>query len=561
MSDQSVPEPSTVGDGGDGDNETDGDDLRDVLGMGARRAPAMLKLDQVIDDAYRIEEELGAGGMGRVYRAHDLRLDRDIALKLHAVALAPDDDSLRREATALARLAHPNVVTVYEVGSWSGHPWVAMEYVPGGNARTWAAAAPRSTREVLTLYLAAGVGLAAAHEAGLVHRDFKPDNVLVGADGRARVADFGLARSVATPPETHDEHASDDPLKTRSGAVRGTPAYMAPEQRTGGAVDAAADQFAFAVALWEALTSQRPFDDADPLTIRKPPPGKLPAHVEAALRRALSVAPKERWPSMHALLYELSRDPARRRRKILVAAVAGVALAGASWIIVRAREARGVACELDRDELATAWSPGRRDALRAGVRDPVVGGRVTTLLDDWARRYTLARQAACAATHVDHRQSEAMLDLRNGCLDRARGGSAPPSTCSRPSTPRPTRRSTPPPRYRASRSALTRSRSPVARSRRPSPGRSWPPLPPMRCSLEPARSAWPGSASPRSPRRARRWRTPTRSSARQPRHVHASSSPRTWPRPASSTACSSCSNRPRCSRRRPRMTASSRSHG
>ncbi|MBL0220188.1 MAG: protein kinase, partial [Myxococcales bacterium] len=113
------------------------DDLRDLLGMSPRRAPAMLSSGQVIDDAYRIEEELGAGGMGRVYRARDLKLGRDVALKLHAVALAPDDDSLRREAIALARLTHPNVVTVYGVGAWSGHPWVAMEYVPGGNARSW----------------------------------------------------------------------------------------------------------------------------------------------------------------------------------------------------------------------------------------------------------------------------------------------------------------------------------------------------------------------------------------------------------------------------------------
>jgi len=228
----------------------DRDALRAMLGMHARARSRVLTAGQTVGDAYRIEGELGAGGMGVVYLAHDLRLGRDVAIKVHA---ASGDERLLHEASALAQLVHANVVTVHEVGIWSSHPYVVMEYVPGGTARAWAKG--KSVREIVALYAAAGRGLAAAHAAGMVHRDFKPDNVLVGDDGRVRVADFGLACTDRSAVGVSRGRPGD---LTITGAVMGTPAYMAPEQASGGAITPAADQYAFAVALWEALEGARP---------------------------------------------------------------------------------------------------------------------------------------------------------------------------------------------------------------------------------------------------------------------------------------------------------------
>ncbi|MGE0404411.1 MAG: tetratricopeptide repeat protein [Kofleriaceae bacterium] len=398
--------------------DTPGDDLRDVLGMPPRRAPAVLAAGQIIDDAYRIEEEIGAGGMGRVYRAHDLRLSRDVALKLHGFALAPDDDTLRREATALARLTHPNVVHVYEVGTWNGHPWVAMEYVPGGTVRTWLRAEHRTAQQILALFVAAGRGLAAAHAAGLVHRDFKPDNVLVGDDGRVCVADFGLARD-ASVVEAHvgDIVASPSPslsTRTKTGTVRGTPAYMAPEQRDGTRVDASADQFAFAVSLWEALTGARPFSD-DGTTVIAPPAGRMPRHVEVALRRAMARAPAERWPSMAELLDELARDPARTRFMIAISLIAMVALVGGGYAIASRRQASApaVACG-SIDEIADTWGGPQHAAIRA-AHPGEPGERVIEFVDAWSDRWRQEREAVCRST-----QPAQLVALRDACLDRAR---------------------------------------------------------------------------------------------------------------------------------------------
>ena len=196
---------------------------------------------------------IGVGGMGAVYLATDRTLERQVAIKLHHTV--GGTARLQREAVAMARLAHPNVITVFEVGMLGEQAFVAMEYIAGTTLRGWLAAAPRTTRERLATLFAAGTGLAAAHDAGLVHRDFKPENVLVGDDGRARVGDFGLARgsrkSRRRRARTERRGACGGesgnlaaPL-TQTGTVLGTPAYMAPEQAVGGNVDARADQFAF----------------------------------------------------------------------------------------------------------------------------------------------------------------------------------------------------------------------------------------------------------------------------------------------------------------------------
>jgi serine/threonine protein kinase/tetratricopeptide (TPR) repeat protein len=403
--------------------DTPGDDLRDVLGMPPRRAPAVLAPGQIIDDAYRIEEEIGAGGMGRVYRAHDLRLSRDVALKLHGFAIAPDDNTLRREATALARLTHPNVVTVYEVGTWNDHPWVAMAFVPGGTVRTWLQAKPRTAREILSLFIAAGRGLEAAHAAGLVHRDFKPDNVLVGDDGRICVADFGLARDAGNAESNVGDlvgSPASSPLAshTKTGAVRGTPAYMAPEQRDGTRVDASADQYAFAVSLWETLADQRPFGD-DPSTIAPPPSGRMPRHVEVALRRALSTVPSHRWPSMSELLDELARDPIRTRFIVAASIVGVLVLVGGGFAIARRTQAAqpdpGVlACDTSA-ELASLWSDESRTKVLATYPGQV-GTRIIASVDAWTEQWRKLRADACHTAAKD----PALAERTNTCLDRAR---------------------------------------------------------------------------------------------------------------------------------------------
>ena len=379
-------------------------DLREVLGMGARRAPAALTTGQIIDETYRIDGELGAGGMGRVYRAHDLKLERDIAIKLHASSRSKDDDGLRQEGVALAKLAHPNVVTVYGVGTWAGHPWVAMELVSGGTAGAWLREKKRSGREILALYIEAGRGLAAAHAAGLVHRDFKPENVLVGVDGRVRVADFGLARVESRP---------DEP-----GAIVGTPAYMAPEQRLGGVVDARADQFGFALSLWEALAGGRP--NAVLGTISPPPARSMPRHVELALRRALSRAATDRWPSMPALLAELARDPEGRRRRILLGTASALGVAG----LVAFAWYRGAAvdlCQGSQATIATSWGEGQRAGATAHLTSLATAyasesiSRVTTTLDHYAGGWAEVHHGSCLAFKRGE-LSTAQYDRRAACL-------------------------------------------------------------------------------------------------------------------------------------------------
>jgi eukaryotic-like serine/threonine-protein kinase len=211
---------------------------------------------------YQLCEELGAGAMGVVYRARDPRLDRAIAIKLvrHGGATPAGSARLLREAQAMARLCHPNVVPIFDVGPAGGAVFLAMPLLEGGTLRSWLSDRPRSVDAILDRFVAAGRGLAAAHGAGLVHRDFKPDNVLLDADGEVHVGDFGLARLAGDEPgsvEPADELSVDE--LTRTGAVVGTPPYMAPEQLRGLPIDARADQFSFCVALWEAIFGERPF--------------------------------------------------------------------------------------------------------------------------------------------------------------------------------------------------------------------------------------------------------------------------------------------------------------
>ncbi|MBK7830434.1 protein kinase [Nannocystis sp.] len=294
---------------------------------------------------FRVLSPLGAGGMSVVYGAYDEQLDRRVAVKLLKGSGSPDSQArLLREAQAMARLAHPNVVAVHEAGLWGAQVYIAMEFVKGVDLRAWLALAPRAWPEVVEVFTAAGHGLAAAHQAGLVHRDFKPANVLLGDDGRARVVDFGLVRQSDEPSAAVP---SDRPIVgaaalhatlTATGAILGTPAYMSPEQHQGRPADARSDQFSFCVALYEGLHGALPFAGdslpalADAVLAGRvrpvPEDSRVPAWLRRVVLRGLAVDPAARWPSMDELLDELGRDPDRlRRARLRLAVIVGLVAA------------------------------------------------------------------------------------------------------------------------------------------------------------------------------------------------------------------------------------------
>jgi serine/threonine protein kinase len=279
-------------------------------------------------DRYVVRERLGVGGMGVVYAAHDGELDREVAIKLVRGAAGaeanPDQQRLVREARSLAQLAHPNVVSIYDVGLHRDRVFIAMELVRGTTLRARVSCGVTPWQDTLHLYVQAGEGLLAAHAAGLVHRDFKPDNVLVGADGRVRVVDFGLARATGGVERGTSAPGLDVEV-TSTGELIGTPAYMAPEQAKGERVDGRADQFSFCVALYEALYGERPAG----VPSDTPPRGGVPTRVHAAIRRGLAKSPDDRFDSMDALLRELERPSLT----VWVATVAAVVLLAALAVV------------------------------------------------------------------------------------------------------------------------------------------------------------------------------------------------------------------------------------
>jgi predicted Ser/Thr protein kinase len=263
---------------------------------------------------YEVVRRLGEGGMSVVYAAYDDALGREVALKFLHAELAGDvgwRERLHREAQAMARLRHPNVVHVYETGEHDGQAFIVMELVPGPTLRAWGRAQARTVAEIVDLHLQAGRGLAAAHAAGIVHRDYKPDNVLVDEAGHARVLDFGLARSGKLPPR---DGLSLDRAAPDVTAPGGTPEYMAPEHLAGQSVDARADQFAFCVALWEALHGSRPFvgDSIEALSasmqlpiVRERAEHDVLTEIDDVLERGLSPDPAARHGSMNELIAAL----------------------------------------------------------------------------------------------------------------------------------------------------------------------------------------------------------------------------------------------------------------
>jgi len=359
---------------------------------------------------FDIVGRLGSGGMGMVFAGRDTVLDRRVALKLlhpHSeggyVALA----RLLREAQALAKLSHPNVVTVYEVGLAGDDPFVAMELVEGETLLAWMQK-PRTVREVLDIFIAVGHGLAAVHALGLVHRDFKPSNVLIDHRGVPKLGDFGLVTSVDAPvtPAADVDTVTMQTL-TQSGSVLGTPAYMAPEQRLGLPVDTRADQYSFAKTLREAL------------------PDPAPAALQPILARAMADDPDDRYPAMAPLLDALARVR-RGHRTLWIAAgstMAVVAAVGIAWGFGRAQSA-GEPCPRPSDLLAQVWSLPRRAALQAHLNaiDPKLGAQRFTvaagMLDRGGERWLDERVDACHAARAN-RESGELFDRRMSCLDRA----------------------------------------------------------------------------------------------------------------------------------------------
>jgi tetratricopeptide (TPR) repeat protein/predicted Ser/Thr protein kinase len=399
---------------------------------------------------YSVLREIGRGGMGVTYMAYDEELDRKVAIKLVRSELLGADSQrrLRREAQALARFTHPNIVAVHDVGVHHGQPFIAMEFVRGQTLSAWLAAQPpHAWAEVLSVFCQAGEGLRAAHAAGLVHRDIKPANIMVGDDGRVRVLDFGLARHEMFGDEQVDTSTREalalhgDVQLTQTGMLLGTLVYMAPEHLEYGIADARSDQFAFCVSLFEALYGRQPFQGTTPrerLAVMRrgtltEVPGKspVPGWLHGVIVRGLAFAPEQRWPSMDALLVELAREPAqiRRRRRWIAGGLGAGAVALAGALIVGglvAEDRRAAVCSGAQAQVSEVWGQAQQAAIEQAMLATGVPyardtwQRTRALLDRYAAEWAAAHTDACEATAVRQEQSEEVLDQRMQCLARRR---------------------------------------------------------------------------------------------------------------------------------------------
>jgi tetratricopeptide (TPR) repeat protein len=429
-----------------------------TVDLPGRLAHARLERGTILLDRYTVLDRLGAGGMGEVYAAYDAKLDRKVALKLLLHGGAGFEARFVREAQAMARLSHPGVVAVFDTGRIGERMFLAMEFVPGTTLRGWQKEKKRPWGEILRMYVDAGRGLAAAHGAGLVHRDFKPDNVLVADDGAVKVTDFGIARArgdasgaadvvpptgapptlpATTLPTTTATGPSLDIPMTEEGVLLGTPGYMAPEQYGSDAVDERTDQFAFCVALFDALYGYKPFagESAQELgtstlrgALREPPRGTaVPARVHRALVRGLSAESTHRYPSMHVLLADLVRDPAQRLRRILAAAGALGIVAVSAVAAARVTAAhQSQLCAGAEAEASDVWNPTVQQRIEHAL---VASGapyaadtwqRTRRQIDDYLAQWTDAYTQTCEATRIRRTQSEPVMTVRMACLEQRR---------------------------------------------------------------------------------------------------------------------------------------------
>ncbi len=423
----------------------------DVVPLPAEPEPPPLTRGSLLG-RYVVLDVLGAGGMGEVYAAFDPELDRKVALKLVKARTRSTSSSdanaqtrLLREAQAMAKLAHPNVVSIYDVGEIDKRVFLALELVTGTTLTQWCDVKPRTWRETVATFIDAGRGLAAAHQAGMVHRDFKPDNVLIGADGRVRVSDFGLARATDSAPATPalsegavsptTGHSGPGLLSaevTQAATVLGTPGYMAPEQFGGSPADAKSDQFSFCVALYKCLYRQPPFVGHAGVgsliravkagEVQPPPPGsRVPQWVHRVVLRGLSVAPEQRFGSLDELLLALQADPWAKRQKTFVAAgVAAVLVLVVALGVTFGRQRRCTGAE---QKMLGVWDAERQRAIAQAFEKSEVSYAsdawhlVQTSLDRYAQEWVDQHTSTCEATWVRGEQSDAVLTLRMQCLN------------------------------------------------------------------------------------------------------------------------------------------------
>ncbi|PCC75124.1 Serine/threonine protein kinase [Nannocystis exedens] len=387
---------------------------------------------------YVVLSRIGEGAMGVVYSAYDEILDRRVAVKLVRRKLSgdvPGRARLLREAQALAQLSHPNVIQVHDVGEWQSQIFIALEFVHGRTLTEWLEERPRSWSEIVEVFVQAGRGLAAAHGAGIIHRDVKPDNFMIDSDGRVRVMDFGLALPVGLGGEGDAAPALSQSGRavlrmTAAGSLIGTPAYMAPEQFLREPSDGRTDQFGFCTALFEALFGYRPFPGSTIEEVsrnvllgeRAPIPARtpVPVRIQRAVLRGLESDPNQRFPTMHDLLAELAPAPERGRKRVRWA-LALVGIAAASFAFVQA--GTGGTCRDAAEHLVGVWDEARsatveRAMLATGLDFAAdTAARTRQALDAHAAAWTDVHVRTCEAHRAGERSSAA-LDLQMHCLQR-----------------------------------------------------------------------------------------------------------------------------------------------
>jgi tRNA A-37 threonylcarbamoyl transferase component Bud32 len=392
---------------------------------------------------YQLLAKIGSGAMGVVWKAHDPRLDRDVALKLlHRSAFeGGDGDSeearqrLVREARAMARISHDNVLTVFDADTHEGDVYIAMELVEGQTLDDWLAEG-HPWREVVAVFALAAKGLAAAHAADIAHRDFKPPNVLVGRDGRVRVADFGLVGITVQGPPAAEARGGLELTLTRTGAILGSPLFMAPEQHAGEKVGPAADQFAFCVALYRALYHQVPFAGDTLEELRKSvftgqprEPRRHPrvgARLRRAIMRGLERSPERRHPSMAELIAILERARTTRRRSVLALAGVLVVAAAGSSIVASVWRSKAQMCRVGAARMDEVWTSRVADRVRTTfvrTRHPAaehISERLAAGIDAFRRRWIEQYSDACEATVVRKEQSPRLFEQKAACLEARR---------------------------------------------------------------------------------------------------------------------------------------------